>query len=113
LDIFSLLNRHTPDFSVTASIFTQRILKSCKPTVKCHALASKTRKVRTKVIPDTKKETLTKEIKANVEKGSTVYSDGHDGYEGLMDEDYVHPVIEHATKSVNGQGHVPDLLDWN
>jgi transposase-like protein len=67
-------------------------------TIVMGVLDCKNRKVRTKVILDTSKETLTKEIKANVETGSTAYSDGHDGYEGLTDEDYVHLVIEHATE---------------
>jgi transposase-like protein len=74
-------------------------------TIVMGVLDRKNRKVRTKVIHDTSKETLTKEIKTNVEPGSTVYSDGHNGYEGLTDEDYVHLVIEHATEYVKGQIH--------
>jgi transposase-like protein len=72
-------------------------------TIVMGVLDRKSRKVRTKVILDISKETLTKEIKTNDEPGSTVYSDGHNGYEGLTDEDYVHLVIEHATEHVNGQ----------
>jgi transposase-like protein len=52
-------------------------------TIVMGVLDRKKRTVRTKVIHDTTKETLIKEIKNNVETGSTVYSDGHDDYEGL------------------------------
>lgn len=81
-------------------------------TIVMGVLDRKNRKVRTKVILDTKQETLIKEIKANVEPGSTVYSDGHDGYEGLTDEDYVHLVIEHATEYVNGQIHTNGIENF-
>jgi transposase-like protein len=61
---------------------------------------------------DTSKETLTKEIKANVETGSTVYSDEHDRYEGLTNEDYVNLIIEHATEYVNGQIHTNGIENF-
>jgi transposase-like protein len=70
------------------------------------------RKVRTRVISDTSQRTLTKEVKRHVEAGSTVYTDGHDGYNGLSDEDFKHLVIEHADRYVNGQVHTNGIENF-
>jgi transposase-like protein len=67
-------------------------------------------KVKAKVIPDTSKETLHKEIKKAVSpttQGSVkvhttqLYTDGHLGYEGL-DVAYLHSVVDHAVEYVSG-----------
>jgi transposase-like protein len=67
-------------------------------------------KVKAKVIPNTSKKTLHKEIKENVSpvtKGSVkdhttqIYTDGHDGYEGL-NLTYLHDIVDHTVEYVNG-----------
>ena len=59
-------------------------------------------KVKAKVIKNTDRDTLKKEIDAAVERGSTVYTDGHHGYDSL-NADYVRLVIDHAVKYVDGK----------
>ena len=59
-------------------------------------------KVKAAVIPATDRETLKKEVKATVKKGSVLLTDGHAGYESL-DAEYVRLVIDHAEKYVRGK----------
>jgi len=67
-------------------------------------------KVKAKVIRNTSKETLHREVKeavSPVTPGSVkdhvtrVYTDGHPGYDGL-DADYIHQIIDHTFEYVNG-----------
>jgi len=51
--------------------------------------------VRAKVIPDATKETLHREVRANVQHGSELHTDSWASYAGL-ETDYVHKVINHA-----------------
>lgn len=67
--------------------------------------------VKAKVIPDTKKETLHSEVKANVEKGAEVFTDAHDGYIDLA-PDYVHKVINHAEAYVKGNVHTNGIENF-
>jgi transposase-like protein len=61
--------------------------------------------MRAVVVSDTRRATLQGGIRENVEKGSAVYSDALRSYSGL-DEEYVHEVVDHAEKYVDGQVHV-------
>jgi hypothetical protein len=47
-------------------------------------------------------------VRENVEAGSSLYSDALKSYEGL-EEDFVHQVIDHAEKYVDGQIHTNGL----
>jgi transposase-like protein len=60
--------------------------------------------IRTKVFPDTGRETLHAEIKASVAKGSTVYTDAHRGYRGMPDG-WEHQWVDHAVSYVEGNVH--------
>lgn len=60
--------------------------------------------VRTKSIPDTKKDTVQAEVRENVEPGSEVFTDALASYEGL-DPQYVHQVINHAECYAKGNVH--------
>jgi transposase-like protein len=72
--------------------------------------------VRVAVVPDTSSTYLQGTIRANVETGSTVYTDAHRGYRGL-DQSYEHSFIDHAIKyaegrvSTNGIENFWNLLD--
>jgi transposase-like protein len=68
-------------------------------------------KVRTAVLPNVKKHHVQGEIKKHVEAGSHVYSDALLSYWGL-NESYVHGVIDHATKYVDGQIHTNGLENY-
>lgn len=57
-----------------------------------------------KVIKNTDKETIQKEIKANVTSGSTLCTDEHLSYSGI--EDFIHLTVNHSIKEfVNGMAH--------
>jgi transposase-like protein len=59
-------------------------------------------KVKAKVIKSTDRETLKREVEEAVEKGATLYTDAHSGYD-LLNADYVRLVIDHAVKYVDGR----------
>lgn len=68
-------------------------------------------KVRAKVIKSTDRPTLKKEIEAEIEKGSTLYTDSHSGYDDLNAE-YVRLVIDHAQKYVDGKIHTNGIENF-
>lgn len=61
--------------------------------------------VRTVVIKNTKRKTLEPQVKAHCETGSFVYTDGLKSYSNLANE-FIHGVIDHAEKYVEGNIHV-------
>jgi transposase-like protein len=67
--------------------------------------------VRTKVINDTKHETLFAEIDAHVEKGAEVFTDEFRGYSGV-EKEYIHNVINHAEKYVDGNVHTCNIDNY-
>jgi transposase-like protein len=69
------------------------------------------RQVRAKVVPNTKRETLQKEILANVKYGSKVYTDEAVGYD-LLRRRYIHDTVNHAETYVNGQVHTNSLENF-
>jgi transposase-like protein len=71
----------------------------------------KSRQVRAKVIPNTKRETLQREILSNVKHGSHVYTDEAVGYD-LLRRRYVHETVNHAETYVNGQVHTNSLENF-
>src|SRR5712691_449499 len=60
--------------------------------------------VRLSVVPNVRKDTLQSTVRANVRRGSKVYTDELLSYDGL-ESDYVHNVINHAESYVDGQIH--------
>jgi transposase-like protein len=67
--------------------------------------------IRTKVIPDAKQETLYAEIDTHVEKGAEIFTDQHGGYSGLEAE-YIHNVINHAERYVDGNVHTCNIDNY-
>lgn len=67
--------------------------------------------VRTKVVPDTKSRTLQVEVRENVEPGSEVHTDALRSYRGL-DPEYVHNVVDHAERYVDGHVHTNGLENF-
>jgi len=61
-------------------------------------------KVSAKVIEKANQETLHGEVRRHVEQGAELFTDGWKGYNGLH-ADYIHKVIDHAEKYVDGQIH--------
>jgi len=68
-------------------------------------------KVRLKVIGDIKRKTLQDHIKFNVEEGSEVHTDELKSYKGL-DPLYVHNVINHAERYVEGHVHTNGMENF-
>src|SRR6185503_9121701 len=56
------------------------------------------------VVPNVRRKSLRREIDTHVETGSMVYSDALKSYNDL-NYDYIHNVINHAEKYVDGQIH--------
>jgi transposase-like protein len=69
------------------------------------------RKVRAKVVPNWKRETLQNEVLNNVRYGSKIYSDDAVAYDGLKQK-YVHEVVNHAEEYVRGQVHTNGLENF-
>jgi transposase-like protein len=67
--------------------------------------------VRTKVVVNRRKPLLQKEVRDNVKKGSALYTDALLSYEGL-DAEYMHQVINHAERYVNGRVHTNGLENF-
>jgi transposase-like protein len=68
-------------------------------------------KVRAKVIADATQLTLHAEVRSNVEAGAELFTDGWKAYSGLH-QDYVHQVIDHAEKYVDGQIHTNGIENF-
>jgi transposase-like protein len=70
-----------------------------------------TRKVRTHVIPDREKSTFHAMVKENVELGSHLSTDDCHSYWGL-DKEYIHQIVDHAERYVDGQVHTNSLENF-
>ena len=70
------------------------------------------RQVRTKVIPNVKRETLQGEILANVSKRAPVYTDNAIGYYELAKQEFVHETVNHLQKYVRGQVHTNSIENF-
>ncbi len=68
-------------------------------------------KVRAKVIANANQATLHGEVREHVEQGAELFTDGWKGYSGLHN-DYVHQVIDHAEKYVDGQIHTNGIENF-
>lgn len=67
--------------------------------------------VRTKVISNPTQEIMQPHIREHVEAGASVYTDSHGGYAALNTQ-YVHNVINHAEKYVDGQIHTNGIENF-
>jgi len=67
--------------------------------------------VRTMVVSNVKRKSLRKEINAHVEPGSMVYTDAFKSYNDL-NYDYMHSVINHAEKYVEGNVHTNGIENF-
>lgn len=81
-------------------------------TIVFGVLDRKKRKVRAKVVNNTDRGTLTREVSNVVEKGSVVYTDGHSGYDQLTEQEFIHKVIDRAIHYVNGTVHTNGIENF-
>ncbi len=68
-------------------------------------------RVRTKIVPNTKRGSLSPEVRLNVAQGSEVFTDALKSYSDL-DKDYIHQVIDHAEEYVRGQIHTNGIENF-
>lgn len=74
-------------------------------------LDRETRTVRVAHVPNRKKKTLQEHVKENVATGADLFTDELASYTGL-DRDYVHQVINHAEKYVEGNVHTNGIENF-
>ncbi len=67
-------------------------------------------KVRTKVIDNTKKKTLQREVREHVLAGSALFTDALKSYDGL--DEFQHEVVDHAVEYVRGEVHTNGLENF-
>jgi transposase-like protein len=70
-----------------------------------------TRKVRAKVVPNVRRETLQGEILKNVKRGSAVYTDQAVAYDSLKKE-FIHETVNHVETYVKGRVHTNGLENF-
>lgn len=68
-------------------------------------------RVVTKVVKNTKKQTIHKEVKEKIKKGSHLFTDAFLSYTGLSAE-YVHKFVDHAKQYVDGTIHTNGLENY-
>ncbi len=67
--------------------------------------------VKVKHVPNVKRATLAPEVRSTVERGSEVYTDALRSYDDLG-ADFVHKVIDHAERYVDGKVHTNGLENF-
>ncbi len=75
-------------------------------------LDRETRQVRAQVVPNVKRETLQKAILDGVGFGSTIYTDGWPGYDGLKASGFIHDTVNHMEEYVRGQVHTQAIENF-
>jgi transposase-like protein len=75
-------------------------------------LERETRQVRAHVIPKVRREVLMDSILNNVEKGSTIYSDGLKDYKSLKAQEFIHETVNHVTEYVRGDVHTNGIENF-
>ncbi len=78
------------------------------------ATEKKPRRVRTTVIADRKRLTILPEVRAHVERGSTIYSDEHGEKWGIgvQEDEYVQGIVKHLETYVQGNVHTNTLENF-
>jgi len=95
----SVLSRRVKQFATPHTGRNQNIGK-----VAVMGLLERHGEVRTMVVENVKRKSLRREISAHVEPGTMVYTDALRSYNDL-NYDYIHNVINHAEKYVDGNVH--------
>jgi transposase-like protein len=72
-------------------------------------LDRESRQIRAKVVPNVKRETLQAEILNQIERGSTIYTDGYPAYDRLAAQEYIHATVNHVEEFVRGQVHTQGI----
>src|SRR5690349_4896911 len=98
----SVLKRRVKEFATPVTGATGRNQNIGKVAVM--GLLDRHGEVRTMVVPNVKRESLNANISEHIEQGANIYTDKLRSYNHLGG-DYVHNVIDHAVKYVEGNVH--------
>jgi len=90
----------------------QTAMKQDQKTIVMGMLDRETRQVRARVIPNVKRETLQNAILNQIEGGSTVYTDGYQGYDNLAAQQFIHETVNHVDEYVRGQVHTQGIENF-
>jgi transposase-like protein len=71
-----------------------------------------TRKVRAKMVPNVRSESLLPEIQREVPSGAVVFTDGHTGYQSLNDLGFIHATVDHLSEYVRGSVHTQGIENF-
>lgn len=67
--------------------------------------------VRVEIVKNTRKKTLHRKVRENVEAGSELFTDASYSYQGL-EADYLHDVVDHHVEYVKGKVHTNGLENF-
>jgi transposase-like protein len=73
-------------------------------------LDRETKQVRLKHVPNVHVDTLRREVRANVEPGSALYTDAYVAYQGM--NEFEHGFVDHAERYVDGRIHTNGLENF-
>lgn len=68
--------------------------------------------VRCQIVPNTRRKSLEPIVKAHIEAGTNVYSDNLPSYRSLDEAEYIHKVIDHAERYVDGNIHTNGIENF-
>ena len=92
--------------------YVPSIGRASKKTPVFGMLDRNARQVRAHVIPEVKRRVLMEAILGNIEKGSTIYSDGLSDYKPLRKMEFVHETVNHVNEYVRGQVHTQGIENF-
>ena len=70
------------------------------------------RRVRAKVIPDVRRDTLQREILNHIAGKSTIYTDAAPAYDHLKTKEFIHETVNHLNEYVRGQVHTQGIENF-
>jgi len=68
--------------------------------------------VRCQVVPNTRRKSLQPIVQKHIETGSSIYSDNLPSYRSLDELEYIHKVIDHAERYVDGNIHTNGIENF-
>lgn len=86
--------------------------KGNQKTIVMGMLDRESRQIRAKVVSNVKRETLQAEILNQIEKGSTIYTDGYPAYDRLAAQEYIHATVNHIEEYVRGEVHTQGIENF-
>jgi transposase-like protein len=86
--------------------------KDASKAVVMGMLERNTRQVRTKVIPNVRRDVLQAEILDHISPRSVVFTDAHKGYAGLAEREFVHGTVSHLNEYVRGSIHTQGIENF-